>query len=87
MLLNATTSVQAKEVTHKFNGLTINANLEMAEGKDFEDGMVLIIHGYLAHNKMEVIRTSQQVLLDNDINSLAINLRRRFRYLFLPPVF
>ncbi|MCK5665040.1 MAG: alpha/beta hydrolase [Thiotrichaceae bacterium] len=67
-------SIQAEEVTQKFNGLTLNANLEMADSKDYKDGMVLIIHGYLAHNKMEIIRTSQQTLLDNDWSSLAINL-------------
>ena len=65
---------QTKEVTQQYKGLTINANLEMAEGKDFEDGMVLILHGLTAHNKMEVIRTAQQVLLDNERSSLAINL-------------
>ena len=65
---------QAKEVTQQYKGLTLNANLEMAEGKDFEDGMVLILHGLTAHNKMEVIRTAQQVLLDNERSSLAINL-------------
>ena len=66
--------VQAEEVTQKFDGLTLNANLEMAEGKDFKNGMVLMVHGYLTHNKMELIRTAQQTLLDNDRSSLAINL-------------
>ena len=65
---------EAKEVTQKYNGLTVNANLEMADGKGFDDGMVLILHGAKAHNKMEIIRTAQQVLLDNDRSSLAINL-------------
>ena len=66
--------VHAEEVTQKFNGLTLNANLELADGKDFNDGMVLIVHGYLTHNKMELIRTAQEALLDNDRSSLAINL-------------
>lgn len=74
VLTGFTNSSHAREVTHEFRGLTINANLEMAEGKDFKDGMVLIIHGYLAHNKMELIRASQQALLDYDRSSLAINL-------------
>lgn len=65
---------QTKEVTQQYKGLTINANLEMAEGKDFSDGIVLILHGMLAHNKMELVVASQQSLLENDINSLAINL-------------
>ena len=76
VLLSLTFSalVQAEEVTQKFNGLNINANLDMAKGKDLKDGVVLIIHGYLAHNKMEIIESSQQALLDNDMSSLAINL-------------
>ena len=74
ILLSASNLIQAKEVTRQFNGLTINANLEMAKGKNYEDGMVLILHAANAHNKMEIIRTAQQVLLENDRSSLAINL-------------
>ena len=69
-----TQPVSAEEVTHKFNGLTLNAILEMAPGKSFEDGMVLILHGYMGHNRMEVIETAQASLLENEISSLAINL-------------
>ena len=64
----------AEEVTQEFNGLTVNANLEMAAGKDFSDGMVLILHGMMGHNKMELVVASQQILLENGFNSLAINL-------------
>jgi pimeloyl-ACP methyl ester carboxylesterase len=68
---------KAREVTLEYNGLTLNANLEIAEGKDAKDGMVLIVHGYLGHNKMEIIETAQQALLDNEYSSLAINLSLR----------
>ena len=61
ILLSTSNLIQAQEVTQQFNGLTLNANLEMAEGKGFDDGMVLILHGLTAHNKMEVIQTAQQV--------------------------
>ena len=64
----------AKEVTQQYKGLTLNANLEMAEGKGFDDGIVLIMHGMLAHNKMELVAASQQILLENERSSLAINL-------------
>lgn len=74
MLLGFQISGHSTEVTQQYRGLTINANLEMADGKNFEDGMVLVLHGAKAHNKMEVIRTAQQVLLENDRSSLAINL-------------
>ena len=74
LLLIAVTSLHAEEVTLKYKGLTLNANLTMAEGKSFKDGIVLVLHGLMAHNKMEIISTVQQALLDNEMNSLAINL-------------
>ncbi|MCK5663097.1 MAG: alpha/beta hydrolase [Thiotrichaceae bacterium] len=73
-LLSVADSIQADEVTQKFNGLMLNANLELAEGKVMQDGIVLIMHGILGHNRMEVIESSQQALLDNGHSSLAINL-------------
>jgi len=66
-------SAEAKEVNLKFKDLTLNANLEMAEGKQFSDGVVLIMHSFLAHNRMEIIAASQSALLENGQNSLAIN--------------
>lgn len=65
---------QAKEVTLPFNGLTLNANLEIAEDKKITDGVVLIMHSFLAHNGMEIIKASQEAFLENEQNSLAINL-------------
>jgi len=74
LLLGLTCPTLANEVTQKYKGLTLNANLEMAEGKDFKDGVVLIVHGLQAHNRMEIIESSQQVMVDNGQSSLAINL-------------
>ena len=64
----------ADEVTIKLNDLTLNANLELAEDKKIEDGVVLIMHSFLAHNGMEIIKASQDALLENEQSSLAINL-------------
>jgi len=66
-------SAKAKEVTLEFKDLTLNANLEMAEGKQLSDGVVLIMHSFLAHNRMEIITATQTALLENGQNSLAIN--------------
>ena len=74
LLLVNSVSLQAEEVTQQYRGLTLNANLELAESKALEDGVVLILHGAMAHNRMEIIEASQQALLDNDQSSLAINL-------------
>ena len=73
-VITVTTEVRAREVTSMYEGVTLNANLEMAEGKQFADGIVLILHGVMGHNKMEIIEASQQFLFDNGVSSLAINL-------------
>ena len=70
----AFTSVQAEEVTTKLDGLTLRGNLELASGKSVKDGVVLITHGTLAHNSMELIKSVQSGLQAKGYNSLAINL-------------
>ena len=64
----------AQEVTTSHNNLAINAELKLAENSTLADGVLLITHGTLAHNKMEVIATLQELLTDAGINTLAINL-------------
>ena len=64
----------AAEVTIEHEGLTLNANLDMAEGKSFQDGIVLILHAFLQHNKAEFVQSAQQALTENEQSSLAINL-------------
>lgn len=70
----AASGAQAAEVTLPYQALTLNANLELAEGKKIADGMILITHGGLAHNAMEVITYLQGLLKEKGYNSLAINL-------------
>jgi pimeloyl-ACP methyl ester carboxylesterase len=65
---------QAAEVKIPYGGLTLNANLELADGKTVADGAVLITHGTLAHNGMEIIQSLQGLLKDRGLSSLAINL-------------
>lgn len=68
-------ALRAEEVTIPFKGLTMNANLEMADGKSLkQDGAILITHGTLAHNKMEIIAALQGLLKERGFNTLAINL-------------
>jgi pimeloyl-ACP methyl ester carboxylesterase len=74
LLLVTFAPLQAKIVTQQFRGLTINANLEIAENSNITEGVVLILHGVMSHSGMEILDTSQQALLDNGKNSLAINL-------------
>lgn len=64
----------AEEVRTRARGLTLNANLELADGKGLEDGVVLITHGLLAHNRMELIAALQRTLKERGVSTLAINL-------------
>jgi pimeloyl-ACP methyl ester carboxylesterase len=67
-------TVAAREVTKELDGLTLNANLEIAEGNDLSSPVVLILHGMMGHYGMGIIKGSQRALLDNGRNSLAMNL-------------
>lgn len=64
----------AQKIEIKANQLTLNGNLELAEGKQLSDGVVLLTHGTLAHNGMEIIAGMQSLLLENEVSSLTINL-------------
>jgi pimeloyl-ACP methyl ester carboxylesterase len=66
--------VMAEEVKIEFSGLKLNANLEAAQ-EQWQDGPVLLItHGTLAHNGMEIIATLQGLFAEQGLSSLAINL-------------
>ena len=65
--------VYAAEVKLQQENLTLNANLEKAEG--WPAGLtVLITHGTLYHNKSELNTALQELFLENGVSSLAINL-------------
>jgi len=74
LLASVFVSVQAEDVTTKLDDLTLRGNLELAAGKSVKDGVVLITHGTLAHNKMDLIQALQAGLKSKGYNSLAINL-------------
>lgn len=69
-----TPAISAKEVKLAHTGLNISANLEVAEGSNIKNGVVLMTHGTLAHNKMEIMSTMQDLLKERGVNTLAINL-------------
>ena len=64
----------ADEVTLPYKGLTLNANLELAEGQKLADGVILITHGGLAHRGVETVVYLQQLFKEHGYNTLAINL-------------
>lgn len=74
VLLVGIAPLEAKEVTLQYQGLTLNANLELATRKKITDGAILITHGSLAHRGMESLANFQGLLKEKGYNTLAINL-------------
>ncbi len=60
------------KIDHK--GMTLMGNLELVDGKSEGDGVLLMVHGTLAHKDMEIIRALQQLLKERGVNTLAITL-------------
>jgi pimeloyl-ACP methyl ester carboxylesterase len=65
---------KANEVTLVHGGLTLNADLELAAGRNVADGVILITHGALAHRDMETLTYFRQLFKEQGYNTLAINL-------------
>lgn len=65
---------EAKEVTFRHMGLTLNADLELAAEKKLADGVILVTHGSLAHRDMEAIAYLRELLKERGHSTLAINL-------------
>lgn len=74
VLLACAGPLEAKEVTLPYQGLVLNANLELAAGKKIADGAILITHGSLAHRGMESLVNFQNLFKEKGYNTLAINL-------------
>lgn len=64
----------AEEISINHKGLNLTASLEMAEGKTVKDPIIVLTHGTLAHNKMEITSQLQSLLKDNHFSTLAVNL-------------
>lgn len=70
----ASNPVVADDVLLKYKDIDVTANLEMAAGKKLSDGVILMIHGTLAHNRMEIMSTLQELFKEYGQSTLAINL-------------
>ncbi len=64
----------AQEVFLPHGPLSLSATLEVAPGKSLADGVVLMLHGALAHKDMRVMREFRTMFADNGFNTLAISL-------------
>ncbi|MBX2804454.1 MAG: alpha/beta hydrolase [Hyphomicrobiales bacterium] len=67
--------VKAEDVAIEVEGLTVLGNLEMAPGKSLQsDGVVILLHDTLTHNRMEILSALQELLRENGQNTLSITL-------------
>lgn len=74
MAAAGSSSALAKPVTATFDGLQLNAELRLAEGKSLQDGVVLMMPSPLGHHRMEIIVNTQDVLTQRGYNTLAPSL-------------
>lgn len=74
LTLSFSSTALSEEVKQTFNGLTVNANIVLAEGKTLKDEVVLLTHGTLTHNGRETYRSIQELLAESGISSIAPNL-------------
>ncbi|MGC9386857.1 MAG: alpha/beta hydrolase [Hydrogenovibrio sp.] len=64
----------SQKIQQKMNGQTLNAYLVMADGKSYQDKMVLLTHGTLTHAQRSTYTNIQNLLAERGISSLSINL-------------
>lgn len=65
-------SAEPVRIVHDGRGL--DGELALAPGKKIEDGVLIMVHGTLAHNRMEIMRALQETLGDRNISTLAVSL-------------
>ncbi|MEB4593368.1 alpha/beta hydrolase [Candidatus Thiothrix sp. Deng01] len=73
-LLAAFSNLHAEEVTVKQGDINLRADLELASGKTVKDGVILMLHGTLANNKMEIMQSLADLLKEKGYNTLSVNL-------------
>lgn len=68
------TAWSAERVTLEHDGVTAVAHLQSGLGASPEDGVVLMLHGTLAHGRMEIMAAVQDLLAERGFNTLSVNL-------------
>jgi alpha/beta superfamily hydrolase len=73
-LVFAALPAAAEPTQLKSGQIRLNGNLELPAGKKVADGVALILHGTMSHDKQETIAALQENLKKRGIGSLAITL-------------
>ncbi|WP_205574723.1 alpha/beta hydrolase [Indioceanicola profundi] len=64
----------AEPVSREQGGRTLHGSLELADGASLSDGLILMLHGTMAHHGMEIMQAFQQALKERGHSSLAVTL-------------
>lgn len=72
--LAAAAPARAEPVRLDFEGRQLNGNLQLAGGAGIGQGVMLLVHGTLAHNRLEIMRDLQALLGERGISTLAVTL-------------
>ena len=67
-------AAETKEIKQTYQGLSVNANLVLADGKSYGDEMVLLTHGTLTHKDRSTYAQLQKNLAAQGVSSLTMNL-------------
>ncbi|HYH21197.1 MAG TPA: alpha/beta fold hydrolase [Azospirillum sp.] len=65
-------AVRAEPVERTADGLRLGG--ELVRAGDLKDGVVLLVHGTLAHHRMELMQALQAALKERGLSSLAVTL-------------
>jgi pimeloyl-ACP methyl ester carboxylesterase len=67
-------TLHAEPVRLMHEGRGLDGELTLAAGKTVKDGVLILVHGTLAHNRMEIMQAQQTLLAERGVSTLAITL-------------
>ncbi len=70
--LGVPAAAESVRLSHEGRGL--DGELKLAAAKTVKDGLIILVHGTLAHNRMEIMQAQQALLAERGVSSLAITL-------------
>ncbi|MFN4309115.1 MAG: alpha/beta hydrolase [Ferrovibrio sp.] len=65
---------RAEPVRLVHEGRGLDGELKLAAGKTPRDGIMVLVHGTLAHNRMEIMQALQETLAERGVSTMAVTL-------------
>jgi pimeloyl-ACP methyl ester carboxylesterase len=65
---------QTEPVRLVHDGRGLNGEVKLAAGKSMTDGIMVLVHGTMAHHRMAIMQALQTLLAERSISSLAVTL-------------